>query len=610
MNERLEYLREKTGKLTSSPGVYRMRNKSGAIIYIGKAKNLKNRVTSYFVATPDHTIKVAKMVEQVYDYDFIVTDSEYEALVLECSLIKMHKPKYNILLKDDKGYCYIKISNEEFPRITFEMQKNGDGNFLGPYTSTFVASQTVSEVCKVFSLPTCKRKFPADFKKARPCLNFYIKQCMGVCRGNISAEEYNSIISDALHYIKSGSENSVEVLTEKMNSAAEVLDFEKAAKFRDRISAIERSNAPQKIISENMKDTDVIAVARNGDIALIAILIYRNGRLSDRKEFFTDDVDSPDGMITEFILQYYSAEENEIPREIISEEELSDFASIKKILEGKCSHAVDLYSRVRGNGLKLIELAKSNANEILALRVGRTGKEVGALEALGKILGLEKTPNYIESYDISNLAGTNIVAGMVVFENGRPLKSAYKLFKIKNVAGQDDYACMNEVLTRRFSRYKNAEESDESFNRLPDLILLDGGKGQVNAVKPILDELGIDVPVYGMVKDGKHRTRAIMDSGNEISINDNKPAFFLVTRIQDEVHRFAISYQKKLRNKNSLSMRLTEIKGIGEKKAEMLLREFKTRDRLATATPDEIAKAMKINLETANQVFDFIHSEN
>lgn len=608
MNERLPYLREKTAKLTLSPGVYRMRDKGGNIIYIGKAKNLRNRVTSYFRENPDHTPKVAKMVSHVYDYDFIVTDSEYEALVLECSMIKQHMPKYNILLKDDKGYCYIKISDGEYPRITAEMKKNGSGTFLGPYTSTFVAKQAVEEVNKVFMLPTCKRVFPRDIGKYRPCLNHHIKQCMGVCTGCVSKEEYADIVRQAVSYIQNGSEASVEELTAYMEKAAEELDFELAARLRDRISAIKRAADRQKIISDDMRDTDIIAMAQNSETSCAAVLMYRGGRLYDRAEYDLGAPDSEENMLEDFVLQYYS-DPSKIPREILTEEELPNAEAVERFLREKCGRAVDLSSKKRGKGLRLIMMAKSNASDSLAIKVGRTGKEIVALEALGKILGLPEPPRYIEAYDISNLGSSSMVAGMVVFENGRPLKKAYKKFSIKETQIQNDYASMREVLERRFKRCLDENETDEGFNRLPDLILLDGGKGQVNAVEPILREMGVTVPIFGMVKDNNHRTRAIATSGSEISISGSQSAFMLVTQIQDEVHRFSITYQRSKHRKQSYETGLTKIKGIGEKKAQKLFTAFKTREEFKKATPEEIARAAGINAELAEQVYEFVQNE-
>ena len=603
MNERLPYLREKTSGLTVSPGVYIMKDKQGKIIYIGKAKNLKNRVTSYFRETPDHTPKVSQMVSLVYDYDFIVTDTEYEALVLECSLIKQHKPKYNILLKDDKGYHYIKVSKEAYPKITAEKQISNDGSiYLGPYTSSAVTKQAVNEANLVFKLPTCKRRFPQEFKKDRPCLYYYISQCIGVCKGDVSAEEYNEFVSQAIDYIKSGSSASIERMQKEMEEAAENLDFERAAVLRDRISAISKASQSQKIFDNELKDTDVIALAQNVGASCVALLMYRNGRLFDKSTYIFNDDDTEEDILEAFIVQYYQS--NDIPKVILIERELPNKELIEELLRKRCNHAVNLLYRQRGNSLKLIMLAKNNASEHLSLRVGRTGKEIIALDELARLLGMDKPPLYIEAYDISNLASTAMVAGMAVFENGRPLKSAYKRFSIKNVGAQNDYECMREVLVRRFNRYFEGEE--KGFLRLPDLILVDGGKGHVNAVEPVLREMGIDVPVFGLVKDSKHRTQAIASSGSEISVTSTKAAFMLITKIQDEMHRFAISYQRSKHAKTTYELELTKIKGIGLKKAQKLLTTYKTKKSLKSATVDEISKLLAVKNETAVEVYKFI----
>lgn len=602
MNERLPYLREKTSRLTVSPGVYLMKDKQGKIIYIGKAKNLKNRVTSYFRETPDHTLKVAKMVSLVYEYDFIVTDTEYEALVLECSLIKQHKPKYNILLKDDKGYHYIKVSNDDYPRITAEKQLSDDGTYLGPYTSSTVTKQAVNEANLVFKLPTCKRKFPQEFKKDRPCLYYYISQCMGTCIGNMGATKYNELVSQAIEYIKNGSHASIERMQREMEEASESLDFERAAILRDRISAISKASESQKIVDNELRDTDVIAVAQNAGGSCVAILMYRDGRLFDKSTYIFNDSDNEEDILEAFIAQYYQT--NDIPKTILVEKELPNKELIEKLLRGRCNHAVYLLYRQKGNSLKLIMLAKNNASEHLSIVVGRTGKEIIALGELAKLLGMDKQPQYIEAYDISNLGSTAMVAGMAVFENGRPLKSAYKRFSIKNVNIQNDYECMREVLVRRFNRYFEGE--DEGFSRLPDLIFVDGGKGHVNAVEPTLQEMGITVPVFGLVKDNKHRTRAIASSGSEISVTSTKSAFMLITRIQDEMHRFAISYQRSKHAKITYELELTKIKGIGVKKAQRLLMKYKTKSALKSATVEELSKLLGVKEETAVEVYNFI----
>lgn len=603
MNERLPFLREKTAVLTTSPGCYIMKDNTGKIIYIGKAKNLRNRVTSYFRESADHTPKVAKMVSQVNDYDFIVTDSEFEALVLECSLIKHHKPKYNILLKDDKGYSYIKISDGEYPKITAELQKNGGGEYLGPYISSYTTKQAVNDANKVFMLPTCTRRFPQEIGKQRPCLNNFIKQCMGVCKGEISSSDYGEIVNQAVDYIKGGSANSIEKLTESMNVAADALNFELAAKLRDRINAIKKVTDSQKVIETNQKNTDVVATAQNGEYSVASVLMYRGGRLFDKVDYFLGEIDEETEIYEEFLTQYYSSKED-IPREILLDEEISSPEIIEEFLRKKSNHAVTLLTPKRGASLKLTMLAKNNASEFLSLKVGRTGKEIVALEELAKLLGMSKPPQYIECYDISNLASTAMVAGMVVFENGRPLKKAYKKFSIKTIEIQNDYACMQEVIERRFKRYFEGE--DEGFSRLPDVIFLDGGKGHVSVVEPILKEMGIDVPVFGLVKDNNHRTRAIASSGDEISITKTKSAFMLLTRIQDEVHRYAISFQRKVHSKNTYELELTKLKGIGLKKAQKLIMHFKTKEALKKASKEELAKVAGINIELAKELYALI----
>ena len=538
-NPRLPFLREKTSKLTTSPGCYIMKDKAGKIIYIGKAKNLRNRVSSYFRPWQDHLPKVWKMVSHVEDYDFIVTDSEFEALVLECSLIKQYTPKYNILLKDDKGYSYIRVTREPFPRLQAVLQKEDDGaQYIGPYTSSFAVKQAVAEANRVFQLPTCQRKFPQDFRKTRPCLNHHIKKCMGVCTGQFSEEEYNAVIRQAVDYIMGGSQQSVERLTEEMNAAAEALEFETAARLRDRIAAIKKAADDQKIFDDSMKDSDIIAIAQNSETACASVIMYRGGRLFDKADFFLGEKEDQSQMRESFITGYYSVRDA-VPKEILLDEEIENAELLEKWLREKSGHAVHISAPRRGHLLRLTTLAKSNASEYLSLKVGRTGREIVALEELSKALGLPKPPRFIECYDISNLASSDMVAGMVVYENGRPCRKFYKRFSIKTVADQNDYACMAEVLQRRFRNY--FEKTDEGFSTLPDLILLDGGQGHVNVITPLVRAMGIDVPIFGLVKDSKHRTRAVATGGGEISLTKSRAAFNLVTQIQDEVHRYAIT---------------------------------------------------------------------
>ncbi len=581
-----------------------MKNKALEIIYIGKAKNLRNRVTSYFRENPDHTPKVAAMVSNVYDYDYIVVDSEYEALLLECSLIKQHKPKYNILLKDDKGYHYIRISDEEYPRITAEKNTKQAGQYLGPYTSGFVTKQAVSEANRVFMLPTCRKKFPQDFGKGRPCLNYHIKTCMGVCRGKISSESYSATVRQAVDFIKNGSTESIERMESEMNEAAERLDFEKAAMLRDRITAVKKASEKQKIINFGVDSADIIASAEFYDGMYISVLMYRSGRLFDKAVFELELSDDGEDILSRFMTQFYYGK-TDIPKIVILEQLPRDEELITELLEKQSGHRVALHVPQKGRQAELLRLAKNNSAEYAALKNDRTGKEVIALEELGRSLGLEKPPKYIEAYDISNLSSESMVAGMVVFEDGRPLKKAYKRFTIKQQEQQNDYGSMQEVLRRRLMHIVSGE-GDEHFTRTPDLILLDGGKGHVNAIAPIMRELGLRIPLFGMVKDNKHRTRAIATGGREIQINGIRSAFDLVTRIQDEVHRYSVSYMHSKHNKKTYTSELTAVRGIGEKKAAKLMIAYKTKEKLKQASPEELASAAGVNIDTAHELWKVI----
>ncbi len=614
MNPRLPYLQRKTAALTTSPGVYIMKNAQEKIIYIGKAKNLRNRVTSYFRDHPDHNVKTAQMVSQVYDYDFIVTDSEYEALVLECSLIKQHKPRYNILLKDDKGYHYIKISPPPYSRITAELRADGEGTFLGPYMSGFTARQTVNTVNRMFRLPTCHRQFPESFRKERPCLNYHIGQCMGVCRGQISEQEYAEAVGDAVRFIKNGGDHTITALEQRMTAAADRLDFEEAARLRDRIAAIRSAGEKQDIMDAVTADTDVIGTAESNDTTVVAVLIYRSGRLYDQNTFVISSEALSEHPLDDFLPQYYSTRSGtDLPKTILVERMPAESELICSMLSDRAGRTVAIEQPVRGARHRLVLMAKHNAGEKLSIRSGRTSRELLGLEELARALNLEKPPVRIESYDISNLSSAAMVAGMVVFENGRPLKSAYRRFSIKEQTQQNDYAAMQEVIRRRFDEYFKAQaEQDETakalnaFAVLPDLILLDGGKTHVAAIAPILAELNLSVPLFGMVKDSKHRTRAIATNGGEIAVRESKAAFALLTRIQDEVHRFAITYMKTKHRKTGYALTLTQVPGIGEKKAQKLLLTYKTRAQLKAATPEQLAKTAGVRPETGLALYELI----
>ena len=610
MNPNLNRLSEKARNLTHDPGVYLMKDKKGEIIYIGKAKNLKNRVSQYFQPNnPSHTEKVRRMVENVEDFDYIVVGSEFEALVLECSLIKQNAPKYNILLKDDKGYHYIRVEKGPYPRITAQKQliKDDGADYLGPYTSSYSVTQTVDEVNKIFGLPTCGKKFPQEFRKTRPCLNYHIKQCMGVCRGRISEEEYRAVFDEALAYIKKGGGSLLERLQKQMEAAAESLDFERAARLGGRIRAIRHIADTQKVFLINSKEQDVIAFAQNMNHAAVAVLKFRNYRLLDKDDYVFPDVYDLPTVRQEFLNQYY-LQNSDIPPRILIDEPFDGDALLAEYLSEKLGRKVSILVPQRGDSKKMVEMAFQNATEKLSKQVLRTGREVAALDELGKLLGLKKPPVYIEAYDISNIGESAKVGGMVVFENGRPLKKAYKKFKIREVEGQDDYSSMREVLTRRLSHYVEEQGSGEGFGRLPDLILLDGGKGHVSAILPVIAQFGLDIPVFGMVKDSRHRTRAIAKDGGEIAISGNRAAFSFVTTVQDEVHRYSINYQKTVHKQSALEITITRVPGIGKKKAEALLKAYKTRAELLAASPEALQKTAKVKIETANELYDFLHA--
>lgn len=605
--EKIKQLRQKAMALPLQPGVYIMRNNQHEIIYIGKAKALKNRVSQYFGSQKNHQEKVRRMVANVDDFDYIITDSEFEALILECSLIKQHMPKYNILLKDDKGYSYIKISNDEWRRISYSLQKDDDSaQYLGPYKSSFYVKNAVDEAVKIFKLPTCNKKFPNDFKKTRPCLNYHIKQCCAPCTGKVSLKEYNEYVDDALDFLKGGSSASIKKLTENMLQASENLEFERAAKIRDRINAVKKMNDKQKVISSKIQEQDVIAFADDGSKGCFEVFRFSGGRLFDKEEFMIDDIADPVTTRTEFISRYYSIRDD-IPKNIALDGEIEDLSVSEQWLSDKRGSRAYITIPQRGEQLQLVQMCRSNAMEHLAQTKGRTGKEYSVLKELQQILGIKNVPEYIEAYDISHTGGSENVAGMVVFENGKPLKSAYKKFKINTFEGQNDYGSMAEVLTRRFEEYGKNKDSNEGFGRIPDLILLDGGKGQVSAVKPLLKKFQLDIPLFGMVKDDKHRTRAITDDGSEISINSKRAVFAFITNIQDEVHRFAIGYHRQRRSKATFKSSLTEIEGVGTERAKALLKHFRTVTNISNADLQELEQAPKMNKPAALAVYNYFH---
>lgn len=609
MNPKMQELRKKAMALPLLPGVYIMHDKSGEIIYIGKAKALKNRVSQYFGSQNNHAEKVRRMVDNVDDFEYIITDSEFEALILECSLIKQHTPKYNILLKDDKGYSYIRVSSGEWGRLSYVLQKKDDGaQYIGPYKSSYYVKSAVEEANKIFRLPTCNRRFPQDFRKGRPCLNYHIKQCMAPCTGRVKLKDYRESLAQALDFLKGGSSNSIKQLTAQMEEAAENLEFERAARIRDKINAVKKMGEKQKVVANKVLDEDVIASFTDDGKICFQVFRFEDGRLFDRESFIFDSGDS-ESEYEEFLLGYYTIR-NDVPKNIALDKDFDGIEAIAQWLSEKRGNKVNVTVPQRGEQAQLVSMCRSNAAEALAQKKGATVREYGVLEELKETLGLEKLPEYIESYDISNLAGTENVAGMIVYKNGKPLKSAYKKFKIKGFEGQDDYASMAEVISRRFDEYYKAEDKNEGFGKLPDLILLDGGKGQVAAVKQVLERMSISVPLFGMVKDDKHRTRAVTGDGGEIAISSKRALFTFLSKMQDEVHRFAIGYHHARRSKNTFKSSLTNIDGVGEVRAKSLLKYFRTIDNISKADLTELENAPKMTKDSALAVYRYFHAED
>lgn len=604
-------LRRKAMQLPLTPGVYIMHDSSGEIIYIGKAKALKNRVSQYFGSEKNHDAKVRRMVSNVDYFEYILTDSEFEALVLESSLIKQNQPKYNILLKDDRGYCYIRVSGGQWPQMSAVFNVEDDGaKYIGPYLSYWSVRETVDAARKIFRLPDCNKKFPRDIGKSRPCLNFYIDQCCAPCRGRVSEEDYNEAFNQALDFIKGGSSTSVRELTKRMNEAAEDLDFELAARLRDRINAINKLKDRQKVVESRVPEQDVFALAQGENRTAFEVFRFTGGKLSDRESFITEGTGSDPELRSQFLRQYYAIRDR-IPPVVTLDGPCEDQELTARWLTERRGKTVRINVPQKGSQRQLCEMCRSNAAENLAQQSGLSGRDASALDELRRLLGLEKTPAYIECYDISNLQGGENVAGMVVFENGRPLKSAYRKFKIKTVEGQDDYGSMREVIARRFSEYRQKQQEGDNtgFGRLPDLILLDGGRGHVNAVQPLLEEMGVEVPLYGLVKDDKHRTRAIAKSGGEIAITSTRRAFTLLSTIQDEVHRFAIGYHRQQRKKSAISSTLLSIEGVGPARAKALLKHFRTVGAVGEASLEELEGAPGMTKPAAKKVYDYFHGE-
>lgn len=609
---------EELKKLPDKPGVYIMHDSTDEIIYVGKAVNLKNRVRQYFQSSKNKSPKVIAMVSHIAYFEYIVTDSEMEALLLECNLIKKHRPKYNVMLKDDKTYPYIKVTtNEDFPRVFITRNYLKDKNrYFGPITDASAAKETVDLINRLFPIRKCKKNLPRDCGKERPCLNYHIGQCTAPCDRLISKEEYRKYIDEVLAVLDGKYEYIIKYLEGLMYAASDEMDFEKAAVYRDRINGIKRIMEKQKITNTGVGDSDVIAFSRAMDEALVQVFFIRGSKLSGREHFliYAPDYIDRSGIMTQFVKQFYSGTAY-IPKEIILEESLipEEEPAIIELLENMRGSKVTITVPKKGDKYKMVELAARNA-AITFERIGeRIKKEqnrtIGALEEIKELLGLEKIPSRIESYDISNTQGFESVASMVVFENGKAKNSDYRKFKIKTVVGANDFASMQEVITRRLSHYLKEKDEAGSFARLPDMIFVDGGSTQIMAALNAMESVGVYVPVCGMVKDDHHRTRGLLYNGEEIEIKTNSEGFKLITRIQDEVHRFAIQYHRQLRNERQVHSVLDDIEGIGPKRRKALMKHFGDIEAIKNAEVEDLLEVEEMTIKAAESVYLFFHKQ-
>lgn len=604
-------------KLPESPGVYIMRDKTDDIIYVGKAKMLKNRVRQYFQNSANHSLKVKQMVSNIDHFEYIVTGSEVEALILENNLIKKHNPKYNILLKDDKTYPYIKVTtNEMFPRVFVTRKLLKDKNkYFGPFTNSSAVKENIALIDKIWQVRRCSKVFPRDIGKSRPCLNYHIGQCKAVCTGKVSEEEYNKMIGEILDFLSGKTENVVKSLTSKMLKYSAEMEFEKAAEVRDTIESIKILNQKQIIENLHIDDRDVIGFARGIRECIMQIFFIRGGKITGREHFMLEECEGVEDkeLMTQFVQQFYSGTPF-IPKEVILQCEIDDFDLISQWLSEQKGQRVNVLVPQKGERKSLVLMAQNNAKIVLdkfGAEIRREHKRTkGALEEIQKALNIDFELNRIESYDISNTQGFESVASMVVFENGLPKRSDYRKFKIKTIIGPDDYGSMEEVITRRFTRYINETSGDENvkkagFDKKPDMIFLDGGKGQISAVQKALTNLNLYVPVCGMVKDDRHRTRALMYNGEEIELPYTSEGFKLLTRMQDEVHRFAIEYHRKLREKKQVHSILDDISGIGSVRRKALMKHFGDINAIRRAEVKELQQVDGMNIKSAEAVYNF-----
>ena len=610
-------IEEELKKLPGKPGVYIMHGEKDEIIYVGKAVSLKNRVRQYFQSSRNKGAKIEQMVTHITRFEYIVTDSELEALVLECNLIKEHRPKYNTMLKDDKTYPFIKVTvNEPYPRVLFSRtMKKDKAKYFGPYTSSTAVKDVIELVRKIYMVRSCNRNLPRDCGKDRPCLYYHMKQCTAPCQGNVSEEAYKQNIGQVLHFLNGNYKETIDQLTEKMMAASEEMRFEDAAGYRDLINSIRRIGERQKITTYGEEDRDIIAVAmdesedlREQD-AVVQVFFMRGGRLIGRDHFFLRVArgDTKAQVLSSFLKQFYAGTPF-IPAEIMMQTEIEDGEIIEDWLTARRKQRVHIRVPKKGTKEKLGELAKENAWMVLSKdreRIKREeGRTIGAVKEIEDWLGLKDIVR-MEAYDISNISGFESVGSMVVYEKGKPKRSDYRKFKIKWVQGPNDYVSMEEVLTRRFTHESKGEY--DSFSILPDLILMDGGRGQVNIARKVLGELGIDIPVCGMVKDDNHRTRGVYFNNVEIPIDTSGEGFHLVTRIQDEAHRFAIEYHRSLRSKEQVHSVLDDIPGIGETRRKALMRRFRSVENIRDASVEELSQTESMNVQSAEAVYQFFH---
>ena len=618
-------IEEELKKLPSQPGVYLMHDAKDEIIYVGKAISLKNRVRQYFQSSRTKTAKIEQMVSRIARFEYIVTDSELEALVLECNLIKEHQPRYNTMLKDDKAYPYIKVTvGEEYPRVLFaRTMKKDKSRYFGPYTSTGAVKDTIDLIHKLYKIRTCNRSLPRDTGKERPCLNYHIKQCDAPCQGYISKEDYAENIAQALDFLNGHYDRLLRTLEEKMMAASDAMDFEKAIEYRDLLESVKKVAQKQKITSSSMEDRDIIAMARDDQDAVVQVFFVREGKLIGRDHFHVavGAAENTAQILTSFVKQFYAGTPF-LPKELWVQEELEDSAVISEWLSARKGQKVRLIVPKKGQKERLVELAEKNAALVLSQDKDKIKREelrtTGAMNQIAGWIGLEGVRR-IEAFDISNISGYESVGSMVVYEDGKPKRSDYRKFKIRTVQGPNDYASMKEVLTRRFThgldeknrmKDQGVEERFGSFTRFPDLLMMDGGRGQVNVALEVLESLHLDIPVCGMVKDDNHRTRGLYYQNVEIPIDRHSEGFRLITRIQDEAHRFAIEYHRSLRGKDQVKSILDDIEGIGDTRRKALMRHFKSLDAIRDAGKEELAGVPGMNRRAAERVYRFFRKSS